>query len=414
MLTNSMLLESTPAQAVRFAGTSTLPKWRERADRLRSNSRPGPLGYADAGFEVRQESLSRLLIGEEESLHRLHNIVSQIGLSISFFDEKERLVGRYGSATKSDHQAACAERTDNRVSAEKVKSCLAAPIFDAEGGLLGFLDALPTHGELTGEAFTLARTVMRTTACAIEERSFRKWYRRQWIIALAPPDGGGHGMLLAVDGHQRIVGVDRHARSTLSASAGNVNLGSGQTLWAFFERDPALFRNRNVGDISTAVVTVGSAQIWTAIITPPESGAFHQSNTEHANLHFRPRLDSIGCFRRSASPASVGGLTPRALQRIREYIDGHLEENIELGTLADAAGLSKWHFARAFKQSVGVPPHFYLIRRRLERAQELLAETDLSLAQIALKSGFSDQSHFSRRFRTFLGVTPRSFRWSQR
>ena len=117
---------------------------------------------------------------------------------------------------------------------------------------------------------------------------------------------------------------------------------------------------------------------------------------------------------RQLPASSVGGLTPRALQRIREYIDEHLAENIELETLADIAGLSKWHFARAFKQSVGTPPHFYLIQRRLERAQELLAETDLSLAQIALKSGFSDQSHFSRRFRMFLGVTPRSFRWSKR
>jgi hypothetical protein len=70
--------------------------------------------------------------------------------------------------------------------------------------LLGFLDALPTHGELTGEASTLARTVMRTTARAIEERSFRKRYRREWIVALAPPDGGDYGMLLAVDGQARI------------------------------------------------------------------------------------------------------------------------------------------------------------------------------------------------------------------
>jgi hypothetical protein len=68
---------------------------------------------------VRDESLSRLLVDEEESLNRLHNIVSQVGLRILFFDEKERLAGRYGSATKGDHQAACAERTDNRVSAEK-------------------------------------------------------------------------------------------------------------------------------------------------------------------------------------------------------------------------------------------------------------------------------------------------------
>ena len=79
MLTNSMLLESTPAQAVRFAGTSTLPKWRERADRRRSNSRPAPSGYADAVLKFEQELLSRLLIDEEESLNRLYNIVSQVG-----------------------------------------------------------------------------------------------------------------------------------------------------------------------------------------------------------------------------------------------------------------------------------------------------------------------------------------------
>jgi hypothetical protein len=237
MLTNSILLESTSDLAVRFDQTSTLTQWRDRADRRPSNLRTTHLGYAERGLALRSESLSRLLVDEEESLNRLHNIVSQIGLRILFFDEKERLAGRYGSATKGDHQADYAERTDNRGSAKKAKSCLAAPIFDAESGLLGFLDALPTHGELTGEASTLARTVMRTTARAIEERSFRKRYRREWVIAMAPPDGGDYGMLLAVDGQQRIVGADRHAGSTLSAS--NVDLGSGPTLWALFEKDAA-------------------------------------------------------------------------------------------------------------------------------------------------------------------------------
>jgi AraC-like DNA-binding protein len=413
MLTNSILLESTPDLAVRFGQTSTVTQWRDRADRQRSNLRTAHLGYAEGGIELRGESLSRLLVDEEESLNRLHNIVSQIGLRILFFDEKERLAGRYGRATKGDHQADYAERADNRGCAKRVKSSLAAPIFDAESGLLGFLDALPRHGELTGEASTLARTVMRTTARAIEERSFRKRYRREWVIALASPDGGDYGMLLAVDGQQRIVGADRHAGSTLSAS--NVNLESGPTLWALFEKDAALFRARNRGDIHTTVVAVGSGQIWTAIVTPPISSALHQQVPEYTSLHFRPRLDSIGCVHPSAPPDySVGGLAPRALQRVREYIEEHLSESIELETLADIAGLSKWHFARAFKESVGTPPHFYLVQRRLERAQQLLAETDLPLAQIALKIGFSDQSHFSRRFRTVLGLTPRSFRRSKR
>jgi AraC-like DNA-binding protein len=110
---------------------------------------------------------------------------------------------------------------------------------------------------------------------------------------------------------------------------------------------------------------------------------------------------------------AAGGLTPRALQRVRDYIEAHLVENIELQALADIAGLSRFHFARMFKQSVGTPPHCYLMQRRLERAQKLLAESNLSITQIALESGFAEQSHFSRRFRLSFGITPRAFRWSR-
>ena len=111
---------------------------------------------------------------------------------------------------------------------------------------------------------------------------------------------------------------------------------------------------------------------------------------------------------------AIGGLTPRVLHRVREYIDGHLAENVELDAMANLTGLSRSHFSRAFKKSVGIPPHNYLMQRRLEHAQKLLAETDVPLAQIALESGFGDQSHFSRRFRVSLGMTPRSYRRSRR
>jgi AraC family transcriptional regulator len=109
-----------------------------------------------------------------------------------------------------------------------------------------------------------------------------------------------------------------------------------------------------------------------------------------------------------------GGLTPRTLQRVRDYIEAHLADHIELEALAGTAGLSLWYFARAFKKSVGVPPHHYVMQRRLECAQELLADSNLSLAQISVRSGFSDQSHFSRRFRLLFGVTPSQFRRSKR
>ena len=111
-----MLTSSVPTDAWISGGIS--PDRRERADRRYSNSRPARRGCADGALAVREELRSRLLV--DESLNRLYNIVSQIGLRILFFDENERYVGRYEDATKGDHQTACAEREFNQDSAETV------------------------------------------------------------------------------------------------------------------------------------------------------------------------------------------------------------------------------------------------------------------------------------------------------
>jgi transcriptional regulator GlxA family with amidase domain len=115
--------------------------------------------------------------------------------------------------------------------------------------------------------------------------------------------------------------------------------------------------------------------------------------------------------RPSASVARVrGGLLPGAIRRVREYIEAHLDEKVSLQTLASVAGVSMFHFARAFKQSEGVTPHDYLIRCRVRRTMELLAGTDLSISEVAASVGFSDQSHCVRRFRERVGVCPRVYR----
>jgi len=124
--------------------------------------------------------------------------------------------------------------------------------------------------------------------------------------------------------------------------------------------------------------------------------------------------DAVAPSAAQLRPKIRGGLPPRALRRVREFIEAHLERNISIEALATTAGLSMYHFARAFKQSEGVTPHEYLVQCRVRRAQDLLAATDLPLSEIALASGFADQSHCARRFREHVGVTPSSYRWALR
>jgi transcriptional regulator GlxA family with amidase domain len=106
-----------------------------------------------------------------------------------------------------------------------------------------------------------------------------------------------------------------------------------------------------------------------------------------------------------------GGLSPGARRRVREYVEANLDESIGIERLAGLVGLSRFHFARAFKQSEGVTPCHFLFLCRVRRAQQLLVNTDLPLGQIAIAAGFADQSHFSRRFRELVGITPGKYRW---
>src|SRR5262249_22175649 len=107
-----------------------------------------------------------------------------------------------------------------------------------------------------------------------------------------------------------------------------------------------------------------------------------------------------------------GGLAPRVLRRLHDHIDANIDQRISVEALARLANLSVCYFVRAFKQSVGVTPHDYLIRRRVERAMELLSDTDLSLSEIALAAGFADQSHCARRVRQHVRMSPRDYCWS--
>ncbi|MFL5335822.1 MAG: helix-turn-helix domain-containing protein [Geminicoccaceae bacterium] len=109
------------------------------------------------------------------------------------------------------------------------------------------------------------------------------------------------------------------------------------------------------------------------------------------------------------------GALPRGrLRAVVDYVEEHLDAGPSLGRMAAVARLSPYHFARQFKTATGLPPHEYVIARRVERAKQLLQGGDLSLAEVAAYAGFSDQSQFSRHFKRLVGVTPRQFRMSAR
>jgi transcriptional regulator GlxA family with amidase domain len=102
------------------------------------------------------------------------------------------------------------------------------------------------------------------------------------------------------------------------------------------------------------------------------------------------------------------GRTASAMQRVLQHIEQNLGQPLMLSELAQLAGLSVWRFATVFRRHVGVSPHRYICRMRVERAQELMRR-GLPPACAASEAGFYDQSHLSRHFKTMCGVTPGQF-----
>jgi AraC family transcriptional regulator len=109
---------------------------------------------------------------------------------------------------------------------------------------------------------------------------------------------------------------------------------------------------------------------------------------------------------------SRGGMAPRKLRKAIEFINNNLddEQAVGLAAVADEVQMSYSHFARAFKQSMGVSPNVYMTEQRIARAKKLLSDTDLRIADIALRTGFASQSHFTSTFRKLAWTTPKAFR----
>lgn len=111
-------------------------------------------------------------------------------------------------------------------------------------------------------------------------------------------------------------------------------------------------------------------------------------------------------------PIYHGGLPQRQLLRVLDYIDAHLDRKLKLAELAQLLDISQFHFGRLFRQSLGLSPYQYLLQQRVERAKQLLKQTDKSIVDIAFDCGFNSHSHLSKQFRQSTGMTPKAYRAS--
>jgi AraC-like DNA-binding protein len=407
---------------------------------INPDRRATPHIITESELRTSRERLGKILDLAQEEIDRLYAIVSQENYVVLFCDTEgiairhrgnpamadqfrywgiwvggvwsEEIEGTNGIGTCITEQKPIIVHRDQHFRTRHIGlSCLAAPIFDATGRLAAVLDISSMTAPPSDRSHAMALAATTVSARAIEERVFRDCYSQAWIVAAVPADESGPALLLAVDVDRRVVGADRVAR--LAFALDDKILMQGLHLSRIFAYDSSLFPRTAGDDVAATLRRVGSGDSWRALITAPGPKVWRGLSDKRA--HLGPRISMLGTLPIAEQTADIrGGLAPGITRRISQYIDSHIGENISLEAMAEMAGLSVFHFSRAFRQATGVAPHGYLLQRRIEHAAHLLSRTELPLSEIALAVGFSDHSHFARHFRRHTGTTPSVARWQQR
>ena len=423
---------------------SVSESWRRSAvdHHIDPESRISPNIISDRELTISREPLANIIFQAQEEMDRLYAIVRHAGYVVLLCNTQgiavhhrgnermsdqfrhwgtwlggvwsEQVEGTNGIGTCIAEQRPVSVHLDQHFRSRHVRlSCAGAPIFDANGTLAAILDTSSIVPELAEQSHALALAATITAARAIEERLFREHFHDIWIIAAVPCDESSPAILLAIDHDKRIVGADRVARETCALDS--LLLDKGIHLLTLFEDNPSVVLRNDEEDLPVQLMRANDAQLWHVLITPPGLVSKRRPLAGGAT-YTRPRIGSLGNLQAPTilKEDAHGGLPPGSIRRVRDYIDSHLSENIRIETLASSVGLSVYHFARAFKQSIGMPPHEFILRRRVERADQMLHRTELPLSEIATAVGFSDQSHFARHFRRQTGFTPSAARWSNR
>ncbi|MDB5360825.1 MAG: sigma-54-dependent Fis family transcriptional regulator [Rhodospirillales bacterium] len=289
----------------------------------------------------------------------------------------------------------------------KASTCIGVPLFDTDAALVANLCLASQTNTLDGA--DLALGLAQTTARSIEQRQFRTRFDTCWIVLCAPPGEHHRAGLLAVDRDHRVAGADRRARAALGLDCERLRQGVG--IWSLFDPAPGLVAKTIDTDFATILTRHDGAEAWHVLITPPQPASHAWRRHSGGEAHVRPRwlrTDSLAPSRRDRDLSS--GLAPRILRRVTEHIETRLYEALPLAELAAVAGLSQSYFSEAFRRSTGMPPHRWILLRRVELAKRLLLDSGLTITEVAFSVGFSSSSHLASAFRRVVGSTPSQFK----
>ena len=418
--------------------------WRRSAEnhRIDPASRVAPHVLTTAELRESREPIEAMVRAAQSELDRLYGVVRRAGYVVLLCDTKGVAIDYRGDESRSaqfrywgvwvggnwseamegtngigtciaEQRPITVHQTQHFRARHGSLSCSGAPVFGADARLTAVLDISSIDSDLSSQSHGLTLPVVVAAARALEERLFREANARSWIVALAPT-GDEAAPLLAVDRDHHVVGADARARAEFGLRP--ERLVRGMSLWDLFSANPALFRRQGAGtDSVVGLRDKHGGGLRCALVSAPVRSLRAHISADAAEFLMRPRVSLLTELERHfAVQPPRGGLSAGALRRVFEFVESHLEDDINLASLAAEARLSVYHFARGFKLSTGVSPHRYVLEQRVRRARQLLMQTDLPLSAIASAVGFYDQGHFSRQFRSLVGTTPSSFRRTNR
>jgi AraC family transcriptional regulator len=174
-------------------------------------------------------------------------------------------------------------------------------------------------------------------------------------------------------------------------------------------RDSSSYSNQSLRSVASTSIRVGDLVRQAMTLFETDRKASWRCLNDASTL-LGPDTQEVGANAPNVDRVRPGGLATWQAKRTLAYIEASLAMKVEIDDLANVVALSRSHFSRAFKRSIGLSPMEYVVVRRVERAKAMISGTREPLAEVELACGFADQAHLNRRFRDIVGISPGRWR----